>query len=140
MITDTQTFRRQHGELMRLAGQIHGRLDVAAIRADPRGLRVLVARFAGLLRVHERMETEALYPMLLDHPDEEVRGTARRLFGELGPLYSLFDAYEKEWPSADALAERPEAFIRSTERLFAALGHRMATENQDLYPLVESRG
>jgi len=56
--------------------------------------------------------------MLLDHPDEEVRSTARRLFGELGPLYSLFDAYEKEWPSADAL----ERLTATERRALAAVG------------------
>lgn len=138
-MSQTAAFRRQHGELMRLAGQIRGRLDEARVRADPRTLRVMVARFAGLLRVHERMETEALYPALVSDADEQVRATAVRLRRELGPLYKIFDAYEQRWPTADALAADPAAFIESTEALFAALGQRMATENQELYPLVDAR-
>jgi hypothetical protein len=46
-MAETDVFRRQHGELARLSAQIAGRLSVEAVLADTRGLRILVARFAG---------------------------------------------------------------------------------------------
>ncbi len=137
-MAETDVFRRQHGELARLSAQIAGRLSVEAVLADTRGLRILVARFAGLLRMHERMESEALYPSLRSHEDPSVRDTAERLFAALGPLYTQFDGYEKRWPSAEAIAEAPSAFIEDTHALFTTLGHRMSVENRELYPLVEA--
>lgn len=128
--------QRQHGELLQLAREITTMLVPEVVEADPRTIRVLVARFAGKLRVHDRMETEGLYPALMADERPEVREAATRLHAELGGLYAIFDAYEKRYPDVDSLRAAPKRFISDTLEVFAMLGKRMHRENRELYAKV----
>jgi hemerythrin-like domain-containing protein len=133
----TRTFKRQHGELRQLAAEIRELLLPEAIERDAREVRTKIARFAGKLRVHTKMENEALYPELLSHHDEHVRTEAKRLLAELGPIYAQFDAYETRWKTAEALQADPRHFVLETLALYETLAHRMRTEDARLYTLVE---
>jgi hypothetical protein len=133
----TTTFKRQHAELRQLSIEVRALLSPEAIERDARAVRALVARFAGKLRVHTKMENEALYPALLAHHDESVRIVAQKLLAELGPVYATFDAYESRWPTAEALLENPRAFVLDTLQLYETLAHRMRTEDRTLYSLVD---
>ena len=134
----TETFRRQHAELATLALDIRNRLSVEAIESDARGIRTALARFGGKLRVHARMENEALYPDLMMHADPRVRREASRLLDEVGTLYAMFDRLEQRWPSAEALAGKPREFILDVLGCFEQLGRRMSLENKSLYPLADA--
>jgi hypothetical protein len=129
-------FQRQHAELMSLAADIRAMLDVETIERDPRAVRVMLAQFAGKLRVHERMESEALYPALLEDERPLVRETAERLKRDLGPIYATFNAFEARYATVESLGVNPTAFIADTLVLFETLFRRMQRENKELYPLV----
>ncbi|UJR81684.1 hemerythrin domain-containing protein [Sandaracinus amylolyticus] len=131
-------FRRQHQELQELAVEIGTHLRIEVLEQDASLCRRLVARFAGKLRVHAAMENDALYPELLRHDDPQVRELAVRLVRELGPVYEGFDAYEARWSSAHAISLEPRAFMVSTLETFEMLRRRMATENKQLYPVVDA--
>jgi hypothetical protein len=137
-MTDDATlpFQRQHDELARLAAEIAGRLDPAALEREAPEVRRLVARFAGKLRMHAAMENEALYPRLRVHPDPEVRDAAERLWSEVGTIYGEFDAYSRRWLVGDAIARDPRAFVKDTHAIIARLGVRMMRESRELYPLA----
>lgn len=128
--------QRQHRELMNLSQEITAMLVPEVIEADPRTVRILVARFAGKLRVHDRMETEALYPALMADERADVREAATRLHAELGGIYAIFDAYERRYPDAASLAREPRRFVADTLEIFAILGKRMHRENRELYAKV----
>lgn len=136
----TDQFRRQHAELMNMAIEIRSRLSVEELERDARGVRTMLARFAGKLRVHARMENEALYPELLAHPDEGVRFEVDKLLDEVGLLYATFDRLEHRWPAADSVAAEPKQFILDVLGCFDLLGRRMSAENKKLYPLADSLG
>lgn len=136
----TDQFRRQHAELMNMAIEIRNRLSVEELERDARGVRTLLARFAGKLRVHARMENEALYPDLLTHPDEGVRFEVDKLLDEVGLLYATFDRLEHRWPVADSITKEPKQFILDVLGCFDLLGKRMSVENKKLYPLADSLG
>jgi hypothetical protein len=136
----TDQFRRQYAELMNMAIEIRNRLSVEEIERDARGVRTMLARFAGKLRVHARMENEALYPDLLVHPDQGVRFEVDRLLHDVGPLYATFDRLEHRWPAADAILAEPKQFILDVLGCFDQLGRRMSVENKKLYPLADSLG
>lgn len=120
---------------MSLAAEIRAKLDVETVEREPRVLRVMLAQFAGKLRVHERMES-ALYPPLLEHERPFVRETAERLKRDLGPLYATFDAFEARYATVESLTVDSKAFIADTLALFETLFRRMQRENKELYPLV----
>lgn len=132
----TQGLQRQHLELMQLAQEIRALLVPEILEADPRRVRILVARFAGKLRVHDRMENEALYPALMADGREEVRSAATRLHAELGALYAVFDTYERRYPDAASLLVDPRRFVKDTLEMFEVLGRRMHRENRELYSLL----
>jgi len=121
---------------MTLAQEIRALLVPEILEADPRRVRILVARFAGKLRVHDRMETEALYPALMADSREEVRTAATRLHGELGAIYAVFDGYERRYPDAASLLVDPRRFVKDTLEVLEVLGRRMHRENRELYALL----
>lgn len=134
----SDSFRRQHAELAALAVGIKDRLSVEEIERDARNIRTALARFGGKLRVHARMENEALYPDLMMHADERVRTQASRLLDEVGTLYAMFDRLEQRWPGADEMVKQPREFILDVLSCFDQLGRRMSVENKTLYPLADA--
>lgn len=138
LMARSDSFRRQHAELAALAVDIKSRLSLEEIERDARGIRLSLARFGGKLRVHARMENEALYPDLMTHADEGVRQQASRLLDEVGTLYAMFDRLEQRWPSADEIGAEPRDFIFDVLACFESLGRRMSVENKTLYPLADS--
>lgn len=136
----TEKFRRQHAELAALAAELRGRLSLEEVERDPRGVRTLLARFGGKLRVHARMENEALYPDLLAHADDAVRQEASALLADVGPLYATFDRLEQRWPGAEQVSADPRSFILDVLGCFEQLGRRMMLENKRLYPLADACG
>lgn len=134
----TARFRRQHAELFEEALALGALLDAEKIRVDPQEVRRALSRFAGRLRVHARMEDEALYPRLLAHEDPALRGLAERFLSEVGGLYSSFDAFEQRWPDAATIGRNPADFVRDTGRVLRSLGKRMMAENGELYPAVDA--
>lgn len=134
----TSGFRRQHRELQQLAAG----LVRAALRSDADGVRIRrkLSRFVGKLRVHAAMETEALYPSLLESSDAAVRRKAERLHEELGPLYGLVDDFMLRWDSAEEIEARRVRFRIELTRMIAKLGWRMMREDRELYPLADALG
>jgi hypothetical protein len=128
--------QRQHLELMQLAQEIGSLLVPEVVEAQARTVRILVARFAGKLRIHDRMETQGLYPALLADERPEVRAAASRLRNELGGLYAAFDTYERKYPDAASLERSPQTFIADTLEVFQILGRRMNRENRELYAVL----
>lgn len=137
-VARTDAFRRQHAELAQLAVDIRNRLSVEEIEADARGIRTALARFGGKLRVHARMESEALYPELMMHADAHVRREASKLLDEVGVLYAMYDRLEQRWPAADVIRGKPREFILDVLDCFEQLGRRMSLENKRLYPLADA--
>ena len=129
-------FRRQHGELQRLAGQL-GKL--ALVPGTPaHEIQASLGRFVGKLRVHARMETDALYPELLSHRDPEIRRRSEALYETLGPLYGLVDDFLDRWGTAEAIDARRIRFRIELARMIAKLGWRMRRENDELYPMADA--
>ncbi len=128
--------QRQHVELQNLAREITSMLVPEVVEADPRTVRILIARFAGKLRLHDRMETEALYPALMADERPEVREAAARLHQELSGIYAVFDAYERRYPDTASLTIDARRFVADTLEIFALLGKRMHRENRELYAKV----
>jgi hemerythrin-like domain-containing protein len=135
----TSTFRRQHKELMVLAGEVLALLEPSRVRVRTHEVVVALARFSGKLKMHAAMENQALYPALFADEDEDVQRAARALFAEVGDLYRHFERHAKRWSTAEVIAADAEAFVTETAEFLRLLGARMMRENSELYPLVEER-
>lgn len=135
--TSTENFRRQHQDLLELAAEIGARLTPSRVAAEAGEVRRLFAQFAGKLNVHARMENEALYPRLRQHPEQAIRVTADALYDEVGKIYDSFGNFLQAWPSSASIEQSPNEFVREAFRVFRILGKRMAREEVELYPLVD---
>lgn len=136
----TANFRRQHEEILALAEALADDVDGERIGERAAALRIILARLAGKLRVHARMEEEALYPRLLTHEDPAIRGCAARMQTQFGPVYGAFEGYLSRWPTASSIELAPAAFARETLAVVALLGKRIERETRELYPLADAAG
>lgn len=130
----TDNFRRQHQDLLGMVGEI-----VARMKAEPndaRGLRNLLSALAGKLTVHLAMEDNALYPRMAQVNVDNSRSVAQAFQQEMGGLAKAFADYNQKW-QMNAIAADPAAFARDTHSVFAAIGRRIARENNELYPLAD---
>ena len=136
----TDSFRKQHGELLAVAGEIGKLLDPAALAKNATQARMLLSNLAGKLKVHLAMEDQTLYPRLILDPDAKVSALARRFAEEMGGIAEVFGGYMSRWPTSKEIQEAPQQFVADTRKLFAALSTRIDRENNQLYPLLDQRG
>jgi hypothetical protein len=134
----THNYRRQHVELFELAMQLGHRLTPAEVARNANEIRLQLAQFTGKLKIHARMENDALYPHLFAHRDETIKAQAADLFAEVGKIYDAFEQFVKAWPSAAAIEAEPAEFIKQTGKALRMLGKRMMREESELYPLVDA--
>jgi hemerythrin-like domain-containing protein len=131
----TDTYRRQHKEILQIASEVT-KLTSDALTKDADRVRTLLSSLAGKLGVHLSMEDNALYPRLLVHADQAVSATAKRFQTEMGGLKSSFDTFSKKW-SADSIRSAPQAFSEESKAVMQALSQRMDREDADLYQIVD---
>lgn len=132
-----ENLTRQHRELVRVATELFGWLDVAKLQRDGAAFaHRAVSSLAGILKVHLAMEDRALYPGLLQHRDAQLRTLAERFLAERAAIKQQFDDYRQRWPTAAAIAISPEEFIEETRVVLGLLWNRMQLEDQVLHPEI----
>jgi hemerythrin-like domain-containing protein len=136
----TASFRKQHDELLAVAGEIGKLLDASRLADDAASARTLLSNLAGKLKIHLAMEDKTLYPRLMQDPDPKVSAMAKRFADEMGGIAEVFGGYMERWPTARAIQEAPQRFVTDTQKLFGALSTRIDRENNQLYPLLDQRG
>lgn len=136
-MAQTDNFRRQHDELLQLAGEMAPLLGAETLQREAVKVRAILAALAGKLNVHLSAEDNALYPRLLNHKDPQVAELARRYQEEMGGLKEAFGAYLSRWPSAAQIQKDPGRFAGETRGILEALGRRIDKENKGLYAVVD---
>jgi hypothetical protein len=136
----TDSFRAQHNDLLAIAKEIEASLKVDVLRKDARPVRFRLSKLAGILMVHLSAEDRWLYPKLSAHADASVSAISKRCVEEMGGLKDAFGAFMNRWSSTKDIQANPEAFVKDTQRLFAALYRRIDWENRELYPLADRIG
>lgn len=136
---ETDTYRRQHDDLLELMEQISGILSKTRFRQELSRLHSLLNQLNGKFSVHLAMEDESLYPSLHEHPDEMVRTVAGHFMDEMGGMSDKFKRYMNTWKMSHSIINDPKEFIRQTERLMDMIKNRIERENSELYPLAEGK-
>lgn len=131
----TTTYRTQHEELERIAGELAGKLVAGS--ADE--LRKDLIRLAGVLKVHLAMEDRSMYPRLLEHEDAAVRSMAREYQLTMGDLAPAFDAFYQKWMRRNAIEDARADFASETAKIAGALGNRIKLENENLYDMIDRK-
>lgn len=137
----TASLRRQHDAALAIVAEIVAlteRMGPAPDRADAYAATLLLARLTGTLRIHFAQEDRMLYPALMASSHGDTATVARRFAEEMGQIGPAFAAFAERWSRIDALLADPAGFRRESQAIFAALGRRVARENEELYPLAEA--
>ncbi len=133
----TQRFRAQHDDLLKMAGEIAGKLNATQLAENANDVRMLLSKLLGKLNVHLSVEDKSLYPKLLNHSDPGIKTMAKRFIDEMGAIGQTVGNYNDKWKTASAIQEDPTSFIRETNTIFAALKKRIDKENNVLYKKVD---
>jgi hypothetical protein len=89
------------------------------------------------VKLHLRDEDHELYPRLLRHDDERVRGIASSFQMEMGGLAGEFTKFYGEWIAAHAIDSDRAQFFVEADRILGALFQRMDREDNQLYSLAD---
>jgi iron-sulfur cluster repair protein YtfE (RIC family) len=138
-MTATDTYRKQHAELIEIVRSIEPMLDPAKVATATAEARNLISKLLGKLSIHLAMEDQSLYPRLVQHADLSVREIAKKFATEMAGVKPSVESFGKKW-TENELRANPAAFCNEARKLFALLGDRIQRENTQLYPLLDKAG
>lgn len=135
----TENFRKQHQEMLQIAGEIAALLKAELLVNDANAnqARKLLSALAGKLTVHLSMEDKALYPRLLQHKDDQIKKLAKEYMTEMGGLGDTFQEYNKRWSNAPTIQNRAAEFVNETGSVLQALAKRIEREDNELYEFFD---
>lgn len=136
-MSSTRNFRRQHDALEALSDELKDAMSRLRSPQDATSCAAILARMTGVLTVHLAAEDRSLYPRLIDSDGEVAATTAKQFVEEMGGLATAYRQFESRWSSGTAIYSDTEAFREEANAILAALGHRIARENKELYPLAD---
>lgn len=133
----TDTYRKQHGELLELAGKISSKLSKEDVVAHSGEIISILSQFASKLNMHLTMEDKALYPKLMASSNSQTSATAQKFMTEMGGIKQAVEKYLAAWSLAKNIAADPQKFIDESKGIISALKMRIDKENTELYPLAD---
>jgi len=134
---DVHILTTQHGRIIRLASALSGTAAVLKTSDDAVRVRELMNALNTALIEHLAIEDGELYPVLMQSDDPSVRDLAQHYVEDMGALSGVWAHYFAEWSQARILADR-DRFASVTKGLIGALAHRVAREEDTLYPTMEA--
>ncbi len=136
-MTNTDTLRRQHAEIMRLATDIADRVDLFSRSEDAYAISLGLAKLLGLLRIHLAQEDIHLYRAMISSGDPAAMTTAQRFAAEMGGLAQSFEDFAARWSSSAVIAARFANFSAEAYLILSQLARRVRREDAELYPLAD---
>ena len=132
----TTKLRSDHDALLRMIDEF---CEILAPPAPPAPIELVKFRhaFSKQLLGHLTREDWLLYPFLLQSSDKCVAATAQIFINEMGGLSQAYKAWSTRWPTESACRDW-DGFVTATADLLSQLAKRIDSENEQLYPLVES--
>lgn len=128
--------RQEHAQLVEIAS----RLSAAVAAPQPPAateLFMLRNELTSILIAHLKAEDWLLYPRLLASPDPSVKKTARAFSDEMGGLAQAYGCYTHKW-TAMSIQVNWVGYCKETRDIIDALTQRIARENRELYPLLDT--
>lgn len=139
-MSQTQIFRRQHDALELLAADFMAALGTCKTELQARDCARTLAKLTGILLMHLAAEDRSLYPRMMASQDVATAQTAHRFAEEMGGLAGAYRDFNAKWSRAEAILADVPGCMAEAQSVFAALGNRIARENDELYPLADQMG
>lgn len=133
----TEQFRQQHDAIVATVTELSAYLSRPKLDENIPTVVALLVRLSGKIKAHLAMEDGALYPRMISSADPQAAELAKQYQAEMGDISEAFKNYVAQWLSPAAIGDDPNAFIKETKALFAALSDRIDRENQILYRLAD---
>lgn len=134
----TDSYRKQHIELLDLAVKLSGKLSKDVVIKEAGDIVSVLSQFASKLNMHLTMEDKALYPKLISSGNAKTSQIAKDYMTEMGGIKQVVEKYIHSWSLAKNIAADPEKFIQESKGIFSALKGRIDKENNVLYPLADA--
>ena len=132
----TATFRKQHVDIINLVNNILGSLDLDALKINSHGIRKLLTKLSNNVKVHLILEDSALYPILANSDNAEIKTKSNKFMDEMGVISKTFSNYVEKWSMGSSIKEDTSSFVDETRKVMDALLNRMERENTDLYKIL----
>jgi iron-sulfur cluster repair protein YtfE (RIC family) len=135
-MTDFTKLRDDHSKLMDIVRRL--RLLIGWPK-PPAPLHLFAVRqeLSPTLIGHLKVEDWVVYPSLVGSPNSQVARTARAFCEEMGSLADDYRDHCAKWTAAEIAQDWP-GYCADCREILDALAVRIARENNELYPLVES--
>jgi hypothetical protein len=137
-VSNTERYRAQHAEILRLATGLKRRLSPATLAADAAPARYILSELSGQLLMHLAAEDNVFYPQMLRSADAKTRALTQRFVADMHPIADAFRRYAVRWGNARTIQANAEAFVRETQRIIQVLAERISREHVELYSLADS--
>jgi hypothetical protein len=137
-VSNTERYRAQHAEILRLATDLKRHLFPATLAADAGPARHILSELSDQVFLHVATEDDVFCPRMLRSEDAQTRALARRFVAEMHTITDAFKRYAGRWGNARTIQSNAEAFVRETQRIIQVLAERIRREHVELYSLADS--
>ena len=129
-------YKDDHEHLEKLSTKIYPYLNVKDVLNDTRTIKSLIDDLISALDIHLAVEDKSLYPLLLNHTNQEIENTVKSFIDEMGEIRQTVLLYRKKWTSIPRIQDDPNKFIGETSIILEALITRMRREDLELFTLL----
>lgn len=129
-------YKDDHEQLEKLTTKIYPYLNIKDVLSDTRTIKSLIDDLISALDIHLAVEDKSLYPLLLNHTNQEIKSTVQSFIDEMGEIRQTVLLYRRKWTSISKIQEEPNKFIGETSIILEALITRMNKENLELFTLL----
>ncbi|HHV64450.1 MAG TPA: hemerythrin domain-containing protein [Peptococcaceae bacterium] len=136
MVTDL--VKLQHQQIRKALQELQEDVyNEEEVKENQLWIALRIGTLTGILLMHLKYEDEYLYPVLLQHPKEEVRKMSERYIKEMGNLSEVFENYKAKYlKEPNSIKENSSQFIADTNAILYAISKRVEKEEHELFPLV----
>lgn len=136
MNMDLTNLKRQHSEIIDLAGYILNDIKNNTVDKNIEQVVKSINTISGKLKIHLLSEDEYLYPNLLSSSDTALNMFGKKYYEEMNEVSKGYDEYKAKYNTSSKLKQNIIDFKEDTERIFSALSNRVEREEKELYPLL----
>jgi iron-sulfur cluster repair protein YtfE (RIC family) len=134
----TAAFRKQHEDIKETVESILELLNPEDLKKNSHGIRKLLAKLSSMVKIHLILEDKALYPVLANIEEGNIRSISEQYKQEMSEIASVFNDYVAKWSSGGSIRDDTEVFITETRNVFEALLDRVERENSSLYRMLDA--
>jgi len=133
----TATFRKQHEGIIEIVNSILASLDPVKLSTNSHGIRKLLTKLSQNLKIHLILEDTALYPVLANSENKEVKAISLKYMEEMGVISGSYTSYADKWSVGSSIKNSTETFVKETEDLLDVLLNRISMENNIFYKIID---